>query len=143
MRPIKYVIRLKKKEELRLEKMIRRGEGKARTLTRARVLLFAHRKKSNLFIEEALSISSETVLRIKKRYINSGLDDALYEKARSGKPCVINGRKRAKIIALACSKAPKGRARWSLRLLADKVVELGILDSVSHMGIQKVLKKTN
>jgi transposase len=84
-----------------------------------------------------------TVYHVKRRFLNEGLETALSEKPRSGKPVQISGEARARITALACSDAPRGHARWTLRLLADKSVELGFVDSISHNHIRQILKKTN
>ena len=89
-----------------------------------------------------LGLSLQTVFNIKRRYLSQGFDVALYDRPRSGKPPKIDGTARAKITALACSKAPTGHARWTLRLLADKAVELGFCESISHQAVKEVLKKT-
>ena len=84
-----------------------------------------------------------TVSRIRKRYLEEGLTAAIEEKPRSGAPRKYDGLDRAKVTALACSDPPEGYAQWSLRLLADKMVELAYVDRISHVTIQDVLKKTN
>jgi transposase len=89
-----------------------------------------------------LRVTSATVFNIKRRFLQEGLDAALFDKPRSGKPPRIDGTQRAKITALACSKAPDGHARWSLRLLADKAIELGFVDTISHNAVKEILKKT-
>jgi putative transposase len=89
-----------------------------------------------------LSLSLQTIFNIKRRFLSQGLDAALYDRPRSGKPPKINGTARARITALACSKAPAGHARWTLRLLADKAVEFGFCESISHETVKEVLKKT-
>ena len=89
-----------------------------------------------------LHIGIATVFNIKRRYLAAGLKAALHDQPRSGKPCQIDGMARARITALACSTAPDGHARWTLRLLADKAVELGFCDHISHSTVQEVLKKT-
>ena len=83
-----------------------------------------------------------TVYHIKRRFLGEGVEAALSEKPRSGKPVQISGEVRARITALACSDAPEGHARWTLRLLADKAVELGFCDSISHNHVSAILKKT-
>ena len=88
-----------------------------------------------------LRLSLPTVFNIKRRYLAQGLDVALYDRPRPGKPPKIDGAARAKITALACSTAPTGHARWTLRLLADKAVELGFCESISHETVKEVLKK--
>src|SRR3954467_13567778 len=113
-------------DELRsLKTLLRRGSTPARTQSRARVLDLLHRGQHPERIAETLQVSGATVFNIKRRYLDEGLEAALFDKPRSGKPPTIDGGQRAKITALACSKAPDGHARWTLRLLADKAVELG------------------
>jgi len=111
--------------------------------TRARVLDLLHRGRHPDEIAATLSLSVPTVFNIKRRYLAEGLDAALIDRPRSGKPCRIDGVARAKITALACSTAPQGHARWTLRLLADKSIELGFCDAISHTTIGEVLKKTD
>lgn len=89
-----------------------------------------------------LQVGIATIFNIKRRYLAEGLDAALIDKPRSGQPCKIDGVARAKITALACSTAPIGHARWTLRLLADKAIELGFCQSISHSTVKEVLKKT-
>ncbi len=122
--------------------LIRRGSTAARTQTRARVLDLLHREQHPATIADTLGVSVATVFNIKRRYLTAGLDAALRDKPRSGKPVAIDGVARAKITALACSSAPDGHARWTLRLLADKAVELGFCASISHTSVNEILKKT-
>jgi transposase len=93
-------------------------------------------------VAATLGINYNTVAHWRDGYHEAGLK-CLQDKPRSGRPLVIDGKKRAKITALACSKAPEGHARWGLRLLADKVVELGYCESISHTQVSHILKKTN
>ena len=90
-----------------------------------------------------MSLSLQTIFNIKRRYLSKGFDSALDDRPRSGKPPKIDGTARAKITALACSTAPAGHARWTLRLLADKAVELGFCESISRETVKEVLKKTS
>jgi putative transposase len=110
--------------------------------TRARVLDLLHRGRHPSEIAATLGLSVPTIFNIKRRYLSGSLDAALYDRPRAGKPRKIDGVARAKITALACSKAPHGHARWTLRLLADKAVELGFCESISHETVKEVLKKT-
>jgi len=131
-------------QELRsLTTITRRGSAPARVQTRARTLLLLHRGQTSEAIASALSVGVATVFNVKRRYLSEGLTSALYDKPRSGKPTRISGVARAKITALACSAAPGGHARWTLRLLADKAVELGLVEAISHNTVREVLKKTN
>jgi transposase len=125
-----------------LKTLLRRGSAPARTQTRARVLDLLHRGQHPDQIAQTLQISGATVFNIKRRYLEEGLQAALVDKPRSGKPPTIDGKMRARITALACSQAPQGHASWTLRLLADRAVELGIVSTISHTAINKILKKT-
>ena len=94
-------------------------------------------------VSETLGISYPSVLAWRDKYLAEGLNAALYDKPLSGRPIVIAGQQRAKIKALACSTPPEGHARWTLRMLASKVVELGYCDALSHTQARKILKKTD
>ncbi len=125
-----------------LTTLLRRGTTTARTQTRARTLDLLHRGEHPEAIASTLQVSVQTVFNVKRRYLTGGLDDALFDRARSGRPIEIDGTQRAKITALACSTPPAGHARWTLRLLADKAVELEYCDHVSHNAVKEILKKT-
>lgn len=141
----RYRIRLSKKERQQLQEIVQSGEDKARKITRCRILLLADEAKGKTSeeISDALDVCLATVHNIRRRYRRGGLEQAINEGARSGQPSKLKGRAAAKITAIACSTPPKGHARWSLRLLADRVVELDIVPSISHQGVRDVLKKTN
>src|SRR5919205_3764407 len=126
-----------------LKTLLTRGKASARTLSRARILDLLHRRQSSADIAQVLQVSQQTVYNVKRRFLDGGLQAALYDQPRSGRPIEIDGKQRAKITALACSTPPAGRARWTLRLLADKAVELGHCPRLSHTAARKVLKKTN
>jgi hypothetical protein len=147
----KYVVELTEEERGRLLKLIRAGEAPARMLNRARILLKTdvgkHTEGEPLIdrqIAPMLETSTATVQRVRERFCRQGFDAALersvpdrvYERT-------FDGRAEARLIALACSEAPEGRDRWSMRLLADKAVELGIVEEVSHETVRKTLKKTS
>jgi len=130
-------------DELRsLKNILRRGTTAARVQTRARVLDLLHRGQHPTSIAATLGLSLPTVFNIKRRYSEEGLNSALQDKPRSGTPPRIETGARAKITALACSQAPEGHARWTLRLLADRAVSLGFVDSISHNAVRQILKKT-
>ena len=93
-------------------------------------------------ISETLEVNKRTIQNIKENYLQDGIDNALYDKPRPGAPTVFTEKDRAKITSLACTDAPKGYAKWSLRLLADKAVECGIVDEISHVHLSRILKKT-
>jgi transposase len=147
----KYVVELTEQEREYLHKLISAGSAPARKLNRARILLKAdvgkHAEAEPLIdrqIAQMLETSTATVQRVRERFYEGGLEAAL----QRSKPDRVykrslEGRAEAHLIALACSEAPRGRDRWSLRLLADKAVELGIVEKVSHETVRKTLKKTN
>ena len=136
-------IKLSTDERSSLTTILRRGSTPARVNARARTLDLLHRGRHPNEIAATLGLSLQTVFNIKRRYLSKGFDVALYDRPRSGKPPKIDGTARAKITALACSKAPTGHARWTLRLLADKAVELGLCETISHETVGVVLKKTD
>jgi putative transposase len=136
-------VTLSSNETRSLKNILTRGSTSARTLSRARILDLLHRRQQPADIAVLLQVSPQTIYNIKRRYLAGGLQAALFDQPRSGRPIEISGSQRAKITALACSTPPEGRARWTLRLLADKAVELGHCPSLSHTQARKILKKTN
>lgn len=146
----RYRVTLTQEERNELEKLTRRGKTYARRFTHARALLLCDAGENGPAwkVEEAakaLGISSRTIEKLKKRFVEDGLDAALERKRREKPPreIIFDGAFEARLIALACSEAPEGHTRWTVRLLADKAVELNFAESVSHMTVQRVLKKTN
>ena len=146
----KYIVRLSHDERQKLKKMVNSGRGPARMFTRARILLKADQGAegpgwSDEKISEAFDVTVQTVERIRKQLVEEGLDAVLsrreYKQKISRKK--IDGEVEAHLIALSCSEPPEGRARWTLRLLAEKIVELGYVDSISHEAVRQALKKTN
>ena len=146
----RYRVTLTETERKELEALTRRGKTHARRVIRGRALLLCDAgpngpawKVSD--VAEALGITSRTIEHLKKRFVEDGLDVALERKPREKPPreVVFDGAFEARLLALACSEAPEGYQRWTVRLLADKVVELNIAPSVSHMTIQRALKKMN
>jgi transposase len=144
-----YVVRLGGEERHQLETLVRKGKSPARRLLKARILLKADVSEagegwSDSRIIEALDASPSMVYRVRKQLVEEGLEAVLSRKQRAtpAVPPIFDGEKEAKLIALACSKPPKGRARWTLRLLENKVVELGIVDRASDSTIWRTLKKT-
>ena len=136
-------IKLSKEERSYLKTLFSGGNGSNRKQTRARILDLLSKQTPPPEIVRLLGCSLMTVYYIKRRFLNEGIESAVSEKPRSGKPVQISGEARARITALACSNAPEGRARWTLRLLADKAVELGFCDSISHNHVRQILKKTS
>lgn len=138
----KQHLKLTETDERYLIKFISQGQAKARVVRRAMALLQLNQGATLQAVAETLQAEHWTVSRWRNNYLASGLD-FLQDKARSGRPVEIDGEQRAKITVLACSDTPEGRAKWSLRLLADKIVELDFCENISHTQVGKILKKTN
>src|SRR6266496_659109 len=134
-------IQLEEEQRKELKKLVSTGTSQARVLTRARIILLAAKGEGNQVIADAVGVSWRTVIRIKARFKEEGLA-AIREHSRPGRPPRITGDVEAKLVMLACSSPPQGRARWTLRLLADKMVELEYIDTISDVGVMKRLKKT-
>lgn len=128
-----------------LENLVRAGISSARIQTRARILLLSDRslgkKRQDAEVAEALGINAATVSRIRRRFVSEGLESALNDKPRPGRVPKITGDIEAKLTVLACSSPPEGYTRWTLKLLADEMVELGYVESITPMAICKRLKK--
>ena len=140
-----HCVELNPQERRSLRERIASGADRARTLTRCRILLLADKAKgkTDAEISDALDVCLATVFNIRKRYCREGLERAIGEAARSGQPAKFKGKSMARITALACSKPPEGYGRWSLRLLADRIVELNIVEDISYQSVRNILKKTN
>ena len=138
-----FHIKLSDEERRELKRLVESGRRLARKITRARILLLADAGKKDREIAETLQVCVQTVHKVRKRFVSEKSTNSLEEKPRSGKPPKLAGLTAAHITALACSDPPEGRRRWTLRLLADRAVELDLVDTVSHEGIRKLLKKTN
>jgi putative transposase len=138
-----YPVELSEQERKELQELTRKGQLNARVYKRAQTLLCADQGLSDSEIVKAIGVSNPTVKRVRKTFVEAGLKAVLEELPRSGRPSIFDGKTRAKITALACSEAPEGYSQWSLRLLADKAVELKLVDKVSHTQMGHILKKTN
>jgi hypothetical protein len=145
----RHVVTLVPDERVQLETLTRSGKRSARTITRARVLLLADQGEDgpaweDSRVAEALGCGARTVERVRERFVTEGLDAALTAKARAHPPRerVFDGAAEARLIALACSATPDGRKAWTLRMLADKLVELEVVEAVSHETVRRTLKKT-
>ena len=143
----KYHIHLSKENRQELERLTRSGESSARTQTRARILLLTDenqkKKKRTEEIASILMCSLPTITAIRKKFMEGGLENALYDKPRPGAIPKITGEIEAQLTMLACSAPPEGRARWTLQLLADKLVELKLVGSISDVAVMHRLKKIN
>jgi transposase len=138
----KYHVALSTEERTTLQQRLRRGKTGTRKLTRARILLKADDGLSDEAIAAVLQVGTATVGRTRQRCVEENLG-ALDEHARPGAQRKLTGKQEAHMIAVACTPAPEGHARWTLRLLADKVVELGLADAIAHETVRQGLKKTN
>lgn len=139
---------LKENERTELEQLIKSGRHSARVIARARAILLLDRgqgqERTIAEVVEAAMVSQGTIYNLKQRYFAGGLDEALYEQPRPGRPVTkMTGEVEAHLVALACSDPPEGYARWTLRLLADQLVALEVVDAISHTAVAKKLKKTN
>jgi transposase len=144
----KYVVTLTAQEREELTRLVSVGRAAARKLTHARILLMTDASagapaRVDGDVAEALSVSVKTVERVRERFVEQGLEAALVP-AKSSRIYArkLDGTQEAKLIALACSEPPEGKPRWTLRLLADRVVELEIADAVSYETVRQTLKKT-
>ena len=147
---IRYKVTLEAQERVMLQQIATRGRHSSQKVLNALILLkcdegqFQDRKLTNQEIADVLPVSMKKIDRIKKRFVEQGLEAALSkQKARRTYTRKADGDFEAHLIALSCGKPPPGHARWSLRLLADKMVELRYVDSVSHETVRRVLKKTS
>ena len=141
--PKNYHVKLTDEEYVQLRQYVRDGGKSVRTVNRARILLLADEGMSDEEIADTLGAGIATIPRVRKNYSEGGLDKALKEKKRSGTPVKIDGRVEATVTMLACSDPPEGYGRWTLELLADKLVELKVMDSISLESVRNLLKKTN
>lgn len=142
----RYVVKLSEKERAHLEGLLRRGAAPARVQTRARVLLLSDRSRgegrTDAQVAAAVLTSVMTTKRTRWRFLQEGLEAALAEKPRPGRAPKITGEIEAQLTVLACSQPPEGHAHWTLRLLAGRLVELGYVESISHVAVGNRLKKT-
>ena len=143
----KYIVRLSDAEREELKAVVKKLKGSSQRVRRAQILLKADVEGpgwTDARIADAFSCRVQTIENLRKRLVTEGFEVALDGKARSNTPRekILDGKQEAKVIALRLGKPPKGFANWSLRLLADHVVELGIVDSISHETVRQTPKKT-
>ncbi len=134
-------IRLGEEEVQFLNEFVKKGFRKARKVYRANVLLLANKGKKEAEIAKILSVHRKTVWRVKKRYLEEGLEAALKDKPRSGQPIKYDEKKQAEIIALACSDPPEGRKRWSIRLLVEEIHGKEGFETINFESVRLILKK--
>ena len=130
-------------EQSELKTIVHQGHHAARQIKRAQILLQSHAEKKPKEIANWLGVSLSTVYNTRQRYVAEGMTSALAEKVRPGQPPKLDVRQQAEITVLACSQAPAGYARWSIRLLADRVVKAEIVDHIAPETLRQFLKKTN
>jgi len=138
----KQHVKLSEEDRQRLEFLTSKGELKAKVYKRVTALLELNRGKTFTAVAETVGFSSQTVSTLATKYKKEGLE-CLVDKPRSGRPIKFDGTQRAKITALACSDPPEGHGHWSLRLLAEKLVELEYCADISYRQVGNILKKTN
>lgn len=143
----KYIVRLTAQERQNLKDLVGKGRGAAYKMRHANILLLADADGpgwTDARIAEAVGVHSFTVRNVRQRLVERGLEGALArkEQQRPSRQRLLDGKKEAQLIALACSAPPEGRTRWTLHLLADRLVELEVVESISHETVRQTLKKT-
>ena len=143
-----FIVRLTEAERSELDALVRRGKRAALTMARARILLKADQGKdgeaqTDAQIAEALNVAAKTVFNVRRRWVEEGLEAALRRKKQDGpsRSSKLDGRAEAKLVAACCGPVPQGQARWTLRLLAGKLVELEVVPAISPETVRRTLKK--
>lgn len=144
----RYIVRLTADEREQLEATVKKGKGPAYRIKHAHILLNADADGPNVIDEEIAKrfrCHRNTVASVRQRFVEQSVESALGRKKRERPPVerILDGEKEARLIALACGEAPEGRSRWTLRLLADKLVELDVVESISYRTVGRALKKTS
>lgn len=149
MPSFKYVIELSAEDKAKLTDIVRKGKSSARTILRANILLASDRRSEKYMtlseISTAYHTTPTTVQKVRSSYCEKGLEATINRKKRETPPvpAKVTGEVEAHVVALACGEPPEGYSKWTLRLLAAKTVELGYIDSISHVTVSTILKKTN
>ena len=138
-----YLVNLTQDEREHLLAISRRGKSSARKVKRSLILCKAGEGATDRQVAEALMVGPSTVSRVRRRFVEGGLERALNDRPRPGQRRKLDGNQEAYLVAVACSPAPEGHTRWTLRLLADRVVKLEFTESISPETVRQVLKKTN
>ena len=139
----KFAVRLTPEDRDQLEHTVRSGRSPVRVTTRARILLKTGEGWSASRVAQALDVAEGTVFRVKRRFAGEGLAGVIQDRPQAKRCRKLDDRGEARLIALACSPAPEGHDHWNLRLLADRMVELGVVESLSHETVRLHLKKTS
>lgn len=137
----KYVVRLTAEERSELVALTSKGASKARRLKHALILLAANDGDSDVVIAARVRVHLDSVGRVRKRFVEEGLEAALSERPRPGKARLLDGKQEALLIALTCSTPPPGRAQWTMKLLADRLVELKVVEGISDETVRRALKR--
>jgi transposase len=138
----KEKLELTETERQQLQELVRKGENKARVLTRARLLLLSDQGWNDQQVADALQIGHATVERIRRRAVRESIQAALVDRPRPGSERKLNAKQEAQLVAIACSDPPPGRKRWTIRLLVEEVMKQGVVDTISFETVRRVVKKT-
>ena len=139
----KWIVDLNDAQRRELQSLLRKGKSSARRITRARILLLAAEDRSDDEVAAVLHSSRSTVERVRRRFVEHGLEAALSERPRPGALPKLDERGQATLIALACSDPPEGRTSWTMQLLADELVVRRVVPSISDEAVRRTLKKTD
>jgi transposase len=139
----KWIVELSDEQRRDLQSLVRKGKSSARRITRARILLLGAENRPDDEVAAALHTSRSTVERIRRRFVEQGLEAALSERPRPGAVPKLDERGQATLIALACSDPPQGRASWTMQLLADELVVRRVVPTISDEAVRRTLKKTD
>lgn len=140
-RPKQHHVKLSETQTQQLHELVNKGRASARVIRRAHVLLLAAKDKEDKEVAAALHLNAQTVYQLRKRFALEGLEATLYDKPRLGSKPMLDGKQEALLIALACSQ-PEDRENWTMQLLADKLVELKVVEAISDETVRRTLKKT-
>lgn len=140
--PKRFIVDLSEEERAGLLARLGKGAARTRELTRARILLLADEGRRDEAIAAVLHVHAATVARTRRRFVEGGVERALSDQPRPGGRPKLDGKQEAVLVALACSQAPEGRNRWTMQLLADRLVELEVVDTLSDETVRRTLKKT-
>jgi transposase len=138
-----YHVKLKEEERTYLGEITGKGKAGARKINRARVLLLADAGKRDHEIRDGVGVKASFVERTRQRFAEGGMERALNDLPRPGRKPKLDGKQEALLVALTCSESPEGHETWTMRLLADKLVELGVVEDISHETVRQTLKKTS
>jgi transposase len=139
----KYLVTLSDAERTHLRALLRKGQASARRIARAHILLLADEGLGDAAIAGSVHVGALTVHRVRKRYAEESVDAALGERPRPGGQPKLNGKQEALLVALTCSEPPDDRPKWTMQLLADRLVAIGAVDTISDETVRRVLKKTS